>query len=152
MRAARWRNTMPSPHCRLQRYTRMRVALYKRMHPKTRCLPSRRGRIESASGISLGSTDAPTTARSWTSKMESNIPRDESGWIDGNADHAKVKGERERQRQVEPGHSQTDISIHNASSHGCVVSGLRTHRFWVLHAHRNVIREQYSLIGSYCSS
>lgn len=39
---------------------------------------TRRGRTESVSGISLGSTDAPT-ARSWTSKMESNAPCDESG-------------------------------------------------------------------------
>lgn len=58
----------------------MRVARYKRVHPKTRCFPSRRGRTESASGISLGSTDAPT-ARFWTSKMESNALYDESTWM-----------------------------------------------------------------------
>ena len=117
--------------CRLQRCTWTRVALYKRVYSKARCLPSRRGRTESVSGISLGSTDAPT-ARSWTSKMESNVPCDESEWIDENADYADRGKERKRdaRRQPLPEWSRADIFIHNASPHGCVVSGLRMRTHW----------------------
>jgi len=120
---------------RLQRCTWTRVALYKRVQPKTRCRPSWRGRTESASGISLGSTDAPT-ARSWTSKMESNVPCDESGWIDENTDCAdRGRRGKGRRRQPVPEWSRADIFIHKASPHGCAVSGLqtrpaRTHRTW----------------------
>lgn len=55
-----------------------RASQNERVEDTVPSVPSRRGRTESASGISLGSTGAPT-APVLTSKMESNAPRDESG-------------------------------------------------------------------------
>lgn len=113
---------------RLQRFTWMR---YKRVRSKTRCLPSRRGRTESASGISLGSTDAPTARCFWTSKMESNALHDESGWIDVNADHADWGKERGRERR-RPAGARMESGRYFHSQRITT----RVCRFWVANAAR----------------
>lgn len=101
---------------------------------RSRSLPSWRGRTESASGISLGSTDAPT-ARFWTNKMESNAPYDESGWIDGNADHADHGKERKRKTRtagarMEPGRYFHSQRITARVCRFWVANAAHTHRTW----------------------